>query len=50
MGQKVQYQQGRGTFDAKVMRIEARSGLVVLQRLKDNKRVKRPAAKVYASK
>jgi hypothetical protein len=45
-GQKVQYRQGRGTFDARVVGIDARKGVVTLERMSDQKKVVRPAAKV----
>jgi len=45
-GQKVQYRQGRGTFDARVVGIDAKKGVVTLERMSDQKKVVRPAAKV----
>jgi hypothetical protein len=45
-GQKVVYKQGRGSFDAKVVRVDAAKGLVTVERLKDGKRVVRPPAKL----
>jgi len=48
-GQKVTYQQGRGSFEAKVVSVDAAKGTVVLERVKDGKKVKRPAAKVIAA-
>jgi len=48
-GQKVTYKQGRGAFDAKVVGVDAAAGTVVLERAKDGKKVKRPAAKVTAA-
>jgi hypothetical protein len=43
-GQKVQYRQGRGTFAARVVGINAKSGVVTLERMSDQKKVVRPAA------
>ncbi len=48
-GQKVQYRQGRGVFDAKVIEIDAAKGLVTVERLNDKKQVVRPAAKIIAA-
>lgn len=48
-GQKVQYRQGRGTFDAKVIEIDVEKGMLRLEREKDSKKVVRPAAKVIAA-
>ena len=48
VGQRVQYRQGRGTFTAKVVRINDKNGTAVLERATDKKRVERPLAKVYA--
>jgi hypothetical protein len=48
-GQKVQYRQGRGTFDARVVGINAEKGTVTLERASDQKTVVRPAAKVLAA-
>jgi sRNA-binding protein len=48
-GQKVQYRQGRGTFDAKVIEIDPEKGMLRLEREKDSKEVVRPAAKVIAA-
>ncbi len=48
-GQKVQYRQGRGTFEARVVGIDAENGTVTLERLNDKKQVVRPAAKVIAA-
>ncbi len=45
-GQKVQYRQGRGIFDARVVGIDAKKGVVTLERMSDQKKVVRPAAKV----
>ena len=45
-GQKVQYRQGRGMFDARVVGIDAKRGVVTLERMSDKKNVVRPAAKV----
>jgi hypothetical protein len=47
-GQEVRYRQGRGEFEAKVIRIDGDTNTVVLERAKDKKRVERPASKVYA--
>lgn len=48
-GQKVQYRQGRGTFDAKVIEIDPEKGMLRLERERDSKEVVRPAAKVIAA-
>jgi hypothetical protein len=48
-GQKVQYRQGRGTFEARVVGIDAKNGNVTLERINDRKTVIRPAAKVLAA-
>ncbi len=48
-GQKVQYRQGRGTFEARVVGIDAKNGNVTLERINDRKTVVRPAAKVLAA-
>ena len=48
-GQKVTYRQGRGAFEAKVVSVDTDAGTVVLERAKDGKKVKRPAAKVSAA-
>ena len=45
-GEKVQYRQGRGVFDARVVGIDATKGVVTLERMSDKKNVVRPAAKV----
>ena len=47
-GQKVTYNQGRGTFEAKVIRVDVKRGLVTVERMKDGKRVVRPATKITA--
>ena len=44
-GDVVTYRQGRGTFEAFVIRAEA-GGEVVVERISDGKRVRRPAAKL----
>jgi hypothetical protein len=46
-GQAVQYKQGRGIFDATVLSVSVESGMLMLQRSKDGKKVERPASKVY---
>ncbi len=48
-GQRVQYRQGRGTFDAKVVAIDSKKGLLTLERESDQKKVIRPASKVLAA-
>lgn len=48
-GQAVRYKQGRGSFDATVISINAEQGLLVLRRSKDGKQVERPASKVYSA-
>ena len=47
-GQQVTYKQGRGTFEAKVIRINEKTNIVTLQRLSDYGRLTRPADKVIA--
>jgi hypothetical protein len=47
-GQRVQYRQGKGTFDARVVEIDAKYGMLTVERESDGKRVTRPAAKVDA--
>ena len=44
-GDEVKYRQGRGTFAAFVIRADA-GGEVVVERISDGKRVKRPASKL----
>ena len=46
VGQAVTYKQGRGTFDAKVLKIDVEAGLLTVRRIKDGKKVARPAFKV----
>lgn len=48
-GQRVQYRQGRGTFDAKVVAVDGKKGLLTLEREGDQKKVIRPASKVLAA-
>jgi hypothetical protein len=48
-GQKVRYRQGKGEFEATVLRTDAKAGTVTVQRNKDGKRVTRPADKIYTS-
>lgn len=48
-GQRVQYRQGRGTFDAKVVAVDGKKGLLTLERESDQKKVIRPASKVLAA-
>ena len=47
-GQAVQYKQGRGTFDARITKVDAATGAIHLERVKDGKKVVRPAHKVLA--
>ena len=49
VGQRVSYRQGRATFEAKVVGVDAARGQVELQRMTDDKRVRRPLSKVYPS-
>ena len=49
VGQKVRFNVGRGTFEGKVVSIDAKKGSVVVARATDGKKVKRPAAKVKAA-
>jgi hypothetical protein len=46
-GTKVRYRQGRGEFEAEVIKLDEARGVVTLLRSKDSKKIKRPAAKVY---
>ncbi len=48
-GDLVSYRQGRGSFSAEVVRVDAISGIVTLQRTNDGKRVVRPLDRVYAA-
>ena len=48
-GQRVIYRQGRGTFEATVIAINAASRKLTLKREMDGKKVERPAAKVRAA-
>ncbi|MDQ3266175.1 MAG: hypothetical protein M3Y59_21420 [Myxococcota bacterium] len=48
-GDLVSYRQGRGTFSAEVVRVDAISGVATLQRTNDGKRVIRPLDRVYAA-
>lgn len=45
-GQKVTYRQGRGEFEAKVIKSDVKANLVTVERMTDGKRVVRPAAKL----
>ncbi|MFN7130500.1 MAG: hypothetical protein ACK4N5_00360, partial [Myxococcales bacterium] len=47
-GQEVKYRQGRGEFEAVVMRIDRENNVLFLERKKDGKKVQRPASKIYA--
>jgi hypothetical protein len=49
VGQKVSFNVGRGTFEGKVVSIDAKKGRVVVARTTDGKKLKRPAAKVKAA-
>lgn len=46
-GRKVWYRQGRGAFEAEIIRVNADAGTVVLQRIVDLQRVIRPREKVF---
>lgn len=46
VGGRVSYRQGSGTFEAKVVAVDADKGVAVLERIKDGKRVTRPMKKV----
>jgi len=48
-GQTVRYKQGRGEFEAKIVKIDATANRVTVERAKDGKKVVRPADKVYAA-
>lgn len=47
-GAIVRYRQGRGTFEAEVIRVDQVSQMATLQRTLDGKRVLRPLDRVYA--
>lgn len=47
-GSIVHYKQGRGEFEARIVAFDAATRTVTLERLRDGRRVKRPAARVYA--
>ena len=44
--QIVEYRQGRGTFEAKVVALDAETGMVTVERVSDGKKVVRPATKI----
>lgn len=46
-GAVVEYRQGRGTFEAEVVRVDAVTGIATLQRTADGKRVLRPVDRIY---
>ena len=46
-GAMVRYRQGRGTFDAEVIRVDEVTRMATLQRTADGKRVLRPLDRVY---
>ncbi len=48
-GQAVRYKQGRGEFEAKVVKIDTASNRVTIERAMDGKKVVRPADKLYAA-
>jgi len=45
----VTYRQGRGSFEARIVRFDSEKKELVLERLSDGKRVVRPASKVYTA-
>ena len=45
----VTYRQGRGSFEARIVRFDSEKKELVLERLSDGKRVVRPASKVHAA-
>ena len=47
-GSIVHYKQGRGEFEARIIAFNASTRTVTLERLRDGRRVKRPASRVYA--
>jgi sRNA-binding protein len=49
VGQGVRYKQGRGEFDAKILKIDQDANRVTVERSNDGKKVVRPADKVYAA-
>jgi sRNA-binding protein len=46
-GQIVNYRQGRGEFQARVVDIDLERNIVTVERISDQHRVERPAAKLY---
>ena len=48
-GDSVLYRQGRGTFPARVVSVNARTGRVTVERASDGKRVVRPVDKLLRS-
>ena len=44
----VTYRQGRGSFEARIVRFDSATKMLTLERLSDGKRVVRPASKVYS--
>lgn len=49
VGDAVVYRQGRGSFEAKVVAVDEATGLLTVERLKDGKKVDRPATKLAAA-
>jgi len=44
----VRYRQGRGSFEARIVRFDSETKMLTLERLSDGLRVLRPASKVYS--
>ena len=47
VGHAVRYKQGRGEFEAKVVRVDVEANSVTVERVKDGKKVTRPAGLIY---
>ena len=48
--ERVLYRQGRGTFEARIVRFDSANRMVELERLSDGKRLIRPMSKVYGGR
>ncbi len=49
VGQSVKYKQGRGEFEATVRSVDLEANTVEIERVKDGKKLSRPAGKIYAA-
>ena len=47
VGQAVKYRQGRGEFEATVSAVDTGTNIVSIERIKDGKKIDRPASKLY---